>query len=62
MLNEMAMPIIKPSDIQGWLVRGPVRVKRACWITPVLDLELNLGGLATTLGSVSSMDVREGTI
>lgn len=58
----MAIPMNKPSDIHGWLVRGPVRVKNTCWNTPVLDLELNLGGLDTTLGRVSRMDVREGTM
>lgn len=52
--------MIKPSAIQGWLVKGPVRVKKICWNMPVLDLELSFGGFDTTLGRVSRMDVLEG--
>lgn len=32
------------------------------WMTPVEDFEEILGGLATTFGIVSRMEVREGTM
>lgn len=54
------MPISMPSETQGWPVAAPRRPKKTRWTRPVEDLEEILGGLATTLGRVSRMEVREG--
>lgn len=51
-----------PSETHGWLFAAPRRLKKICWIRPVEDLDRILGGLATTLGRVSRMEVRDGTI
>lgn len=56
------MPINIPSDTHGWPVAAPLRLKKIRWMTPVEDLAEILEGLATTLGIVSRMEVREGMI
>ena len=56
------MPINRPNESHGWPVAAPRRAKKILWMTPVDDFEEILEGLATTLGIVSRMEVREGTI
>lgn len=54
------IPISKPMVMSGWLVDAPRAWKNTCCSAPELDLAEILGGLDTTLGRVSRMDVRLG--
>ena len=56
----MTIPISMPSETHGWPVAAPRKPKKTRWMIPVEDLADILGGLATTLGRVSRMEVREG--
>lgn len=56
------MPTMRPRDIHGWPVEAPRTWKKALSSFPVVDLGLIFGGLATTSRSVSSIDVRDGTM
>lgn len=60
--DPMTMPISRPSDTQGCPVAAPRRPKNILWMAPVDDFDDILGGLATTLGMVSRIEVREGVI
>jgi len=62
MMPPNSIPMRRPSDSQGWLLEAPRNPKKTRCIMPVEDLEAILGGTATTLGMVSRMEVREGTM
>lgn len=49
-------------DRNGWLLAPLRALKKACCKAPDDDLDASLGGFVTTLGRVSRIEVREGTM
>ena len=62
-INEAdSEPIIRPIVIYGCWLDAARAVKYIVPKLPVVDFGLSLGGDVTTFGSVSRMDVRDGTM